>query len=347
MRNQFWQKEELSAFCLEFSMLLKAGMSTGEGFLILSENEKNEVKKTILLNLYHKSMESTGVSESMAETGVFPPYMLRMIEIGQQTGHLEEVFSSLSRYFDERIRTGRILRETVLFPIILFVMMLAVVVLLLTEVLPIFQSVFAQLGGTLPTLALFFLGLGEKLRAGRYVFLALAVVVVLGCILAAFVPAINQYCKTLGHNFYGKTKAGRLGANAHFASALAMTISGGLDTDQALEQAEQLCGDTPIKENIQRCRQKLQEGEAFADAVAAENLFQPMYCRMLAIGIKSGNLDLVLGEIAERTEEEASRALLNAAAKVEPTVVIVLSVLVGILLLSVMFPLVGIMSSLG
>lgn len=347
MKDTYWSKEELSSFCLEFSMLLKAGMSVGESFSILSENESDAKKKEMLFSLYEKTIVGGSVSEAMVEAKVFPSYMLNMLEIGEETGHLEEIFGSLSRYYEERIRTIKLLKETVAFPIVLFFMMLAVVVLLITQVLPVFQGVFAQLGGTLPTIAIFFLNLGGALRSGKYIFLGiLAVLVVLGlCIL--FVPVMKERCNRFLSKSFARTKIGKISAMAHFASALSMTVSGGLDTDRALEMTEKFCDDSVLLPEINKCRAKMQEGMGFAEAIETERLLKPMYCRMLAIGVKTGNLDTSLDEVARRSEEESSAALTKAAATVEPVVVIALSVVVGVLLLSVMFPLVGIMSSLG
>ncbi len=347
MKEKYWSNEELSAFCLEFSLLLKAGMSVAEGFFILSENEQDTKKKRILLALYEKTMQSTSVHQTMCDAGVFSPYMLKLIYIGEETGHLEDCFASLSRYYDRKIRTHRLLKETVMFPLVLFVMMLAVVILLLTEVMPIFQSVFSQLGGTLPASALFFLNIGVMLKEGRFIFLGLIVFFVVLTVFAATFSPVQQKIKTFLKGRLATTKVGKLSAQAQFASALSMTICSGLDTNRALEIAEGFCAETFLQKKIHNCKEKTQLGVPFANAVEQEGLLNSMYCRMLAIGIKSGNIDEILSEISRRAEEDAALALTKTASKVEPTVVIILSMLVGFLLLSVMFPLVGIMSSLG
>ena len=88
-------------------------------------------------------------------------------------------------------------------------------------------------------------------------------------------------------------------------------------------------------------------GTPLSEAIEEQKLLKPMYCRMLSVGVKTGALDSTLEEISRRSEEEASAALQKTAARVEPAVVIILCVVVGVLLLSVMFPLVGIMNSLG
>lgn len=347
MKNKYWSNEELSAFCLEFSLLLKAGISVGEGFFILSENEKDPTKKAFFYNTYEKAMFSSSVHETMIEAGVFPPYMLRFVRLGEETGRLEESFASLSRYFEQKVRTVKLLKETVLFPVLLFFVMLAVVIVLIVEVLPIFQSVFAQLGATLPTSALFFLNIGVALKKGRFIFIGIFIMMALFAILVWLNASVGEKVRSYFHHWFSKTTVGILSEKAQFASALSMTISSGLDTNRALEIAEDFSEDATLREKIRRCKENTQLGMAFSEAVEKEELLKAMYCRMLAIGIKSGNLDEILLEIARRTEEDAASALTKKASLVEPVVVVLLSLLVGFLLLSVMFPLVGIMSSLG
>jgi len=147
-------------------------------------------------------------------------------------------------------------------------------------------------------------------------------------------------------NHFVRTEAGELYESSHFASALHMGITGGLDSDRALELAEGFCEKT-MKERISACREAAMMGTPIAEAIEKNKLMKPMYCRMLSVGVKTGSLDSTLEAISRRTEEEASAAMQKMASKVEPAVVIILCVVVGVMLLSVMFPLVGIMNSLG
>ena len=91
----------------------------------------------------------------------------------------------------------------------------------------------------------------------------------------------------------------------------------------------------------------LLDGKTFAEAAQAEQLFAPMYCRMLAIGFRTGEIDTVLAEVARRVAEDANQALDDLLNRIEPAIVIALSLLVGVILLSVMLPLLGIMTAIG
>ena len=346
MSTKLWSKEEISSFCLELSLLLKAGLPVEICFSILADEETEKSRKEILEELYEKAKYGDSVYEAMTDSGVFPEYMLIMVMMGEETGYLESVFRALSVYYEERRRTEQALKETVLFPIILLVMMVAVVVLLMTEVLPVFQDVFAQLGGTLPPAAMFFLNIGAGLQKAGTVFIVIGIII----LVCLFAVLFHEGTRTRWNTFWGRkfasTKAGKLYDAAHFASALHMGVSGGLDTDRALEIAESFC-EKGMQERILICRENALMGTPLAEAIEEQKLMKPMYCRMLSVGIKTGSVDTAMEEISHRSEEEAAAALQKMAARVEPAVVIILCVVVGILLLSVMFPLVGIMNSLG
>ena len=346
MKRNLWAKEEISSFCLELSLLMKAGLPAEVCFSILSNEETNQTKKEVLDELYQKSADGESVYESMTEAGVFPNYMLKMVMMGEETGYLDTVFQSLSRYYDDRRRIEQALKETVFFPIVLLVMMLIVVFILMTEVLPVFRDVFAQLGGTMSPMAMFFLNLGIIMEKGKIAFFVIIVLL----ILAGFRIMLHQGTREKWNSFwidkFFRTKAGELYQSSHFASALYMGITGGLDSDRALELAEAFC-EKGMQKRISACRDAAMRGIPIAEAIEKQRLLKPMYCRMLSVGIKTGALDSTLEAISRRTEEEASASMQQMASKVEPTVVIILCIVVGVMLLSVMFPLVGIMNSLG
>ena len=346
MRNKFWSKEELSSFCLELSLLLQAGLPLEICFSILADEETDNKKKEILHQLYDKAAYGESAYESMTDTGVFPDYMLKMVMMGEETGYLDTVFLALSKYYDNRRRTEQALKETVFFPIVLLVMMLVVVFVLMTEVLPVFQDVFAQLGGTLSPMAVFFLNVGMALQNAKMIFIILLVLVIIGGLVVFFHGETRAKWNTFWMNQFVKTNAGELYESSHFASALHMGITGGLDSDRALELAEAFC-EKNMQKRISACREDAMMGEPIAEAIEKQKLMKPMYCRMLSVGIKTGALDSTLEAISLRTEEEASAAMQKMASRVEPTVVVILCVIIGVLLLSVMFPLVDIMNTLG
>lgn len=136
--------------------------------------------------------------------------------------------------------------------------------------------------------------------------------------------------------------------DACLAQAVSMGVSSGLPMDETMEMAAGVLADVPAaQKRCEQCREYLADGENTVDALRKAEIFPPATCRLLSLGMQSGNGDVTMREIARRLSEDADIALSNAVAKVEPTLVLVTSVLVGTILLSVMLPLINIMETIG
>ena len=150
-----------------------------------------------------------------------------------------------------------------------------------------------------------------------------------------------------------KKKAGDKGVmrkmnDASFAQAISMGLSSGLPLEETMELAAEVLNDIPqAKERCFNCKEELLSGIPLADALKKADVFPPAMCRLLSLGMQSGNGDAVMVEIADRLSEEADVALAARVEKVEPTLVLITSLLVGIILLSVMLPLMNIMEAIG
>ena len=135
---------------------------------------------------------------------------------------------------------------------------------------------------------------------------------------------------------------------ARFASALSMGMMSGLAIEDAMRTAMSFHEESEkVKAGYEQCLKNLEQGEPLAESLKEAEIFPALYCRMLSLGVKSGAGDDIMAEIARRLEDDASRSIDGMVAKIEPTIVIITSILVGVILLSVMIPLMNIMASIG
>ena len=149
-------------------------------------------------------------------------------------------------------------------------------------------------------------------------------------------------------NNWGDRGIARKMNNARFAQALSMGFCSGMVLEDAVQLASQLLCDIPnAARRCEICREKLLEGADLAEALGETELLSPSACRLLTLSLRSGTGDGTMEQIAQRMEEEARQALEDAVAKVEPALVLVTSGLVGVILLSVMLPLMNIMTAIG
>ena len=136
-------------------------------------------------------------------------------------------------------------------------------------------------------------------------------------------------------------------AASRFANCMALALSSGLDTDQGLMFAEQLVDNPYMAARIKKCRDLTASGRGFAEAILTSGIFSKIYASMITIGFRTGSMDEVMHKISEEYEEETDKQIAKFISVLEPTLVIILSIFIGLILISFLLPLIGIMSSIG
>ena len=136
-------------------------------------------------------------------------------------------------------------------------------------------------------------------------------------------------------------------ANRRFTAVLSLTLKSGMELEKGMELARELVDNEKVAERISRCSEQLQAGDGYYQSMKDTGLFSGFYIQMIKVGSRSGHLDRVMEEISGDYEEAADASIDNMIARFEPTIVAVLAVSVGLVLLSVMLPLVGVLSAIG
>ena len=159
----------LSSLCMELHLIVKAGIPIEEGVSMLADNDHTKDTRSVLNTVAEFMAKGEEVHEAMRNSERFPDYMCDMIEVGTKTGYQEEVVKALSEYYESQDQISRSIRNAVAYPSILIVMMLFVVVILVTQVLPIFSDVYSQLGSEMPAFAVAIMNFGGWLTANWFV----------------------------------------------------------------------------------------------------------------------------------------------------------------------------------
>lgn len=346
-KGQMLTNTEIASFCEQMAMVMKAGITPKDGLAILLSDTKDESTKEILQTLLKSSALGETFTTSVKSSGVFPEYVVNMIAIGEETGRVDDVMQSLSDYYEHEDNIAESIRSAITYPFIMIVMMLIIIAVIISEVLPLFNQVFVQLGTQMDGFSGSLLALGENLRSYSYIFFGLLFLL---AVLFFYVTKTQKGGRLLAKianriaplkRFYDSVAYGR------FASGMSLMLNSGMGIYQSLEMVSHLVGNEEMEEKIIRCRSHIMEGDGFAEALQKEHFFSNLYSRMIALGVKTGNLDSILGKIAHIYEEETDRKIRNFISVLEPTLVISLSLVVGLILLSVILPLLSIMTSIG
>lgn len=337
----------LSAFCRELVLLVRAGIPLGEGIRLMDESGEGEAGG-LLAELGERLDEGLPLSSALEAAEGFPGYFLGLIRLGEASGRLEEALTALGRYYENKQTLSDNLRRAVVYPLLLLGLLSAVAVVVITRVLPVFYQMLHQVGVQMSGLALSLMSLGRALTSASAVLLAiLALLACLG-LLAWKSPTVRgRLLPALERRWGDKGIFGRL-ARSRFAMAMAMAISSGLHPEEAISLAGGVCGERGgMAARAERCRALLEQGESLEHSLSQTRLFSARDCRLLALGVKAGETDAVMDQIARQGEERVLDELDRKLSLVEPALVIIMSLMVGLVLFSVMLPLMGVMSSLG
>lgn len=345
-RQDILSNLELSAFCEQMAMIVKSGISVVEGISIMKEDAQTPAERELLGIIYDKVQETGTLAAAMEESGVFPEYICKMIRIGEETGTLDDVLHSLERYYERQEAISQSIKSALTYPLIMIGIMALVVVVLLTKVMPVFQQVFRQLGMEMSGFSRGALILGNALSRYAVVFVAVLFVLALLFIYLVKTTKGQRQLGNLGQHFRFSRELSEKMAVCRFAGGLSLALKSGLTPERGLELVDELNENRFFGEKIAACRKLLDEGKSMAEALLQTKIFTGIYARMTDIAGRTGQVDEVMGKLADQYEEEVDERITSFVSMLEPTLVILLSVIVGTILLSVMLPLLGILAGL-
>lgn len=217
---------------------------------------------------------------ALKDTGYFPKYMINMIQLGEETGRLEEVLNSLSKYYDREDEISSGIKSAVAYPLVLSAVMIAVIVVMIAKVLPVFSQIYAELGSELTGTAAVLMKLSEYIN--RYLLIIIAFMLFAALVLFIF------FKTCFGKKFLMKTALSMSIASSRFANCMFLALSSGLDTDRGLYLAQALVNNPVLDSKISDCRKNISNGETFSEALLHSNIFSKMYSSWIAIGSKTG-----------------------------------------------------------
>lgn len=331
----------VSAFAESMGMMIQSGVSVEEALMILKQDKSHGLLGEALEKMAEQASEGHSLYEVMKDAGVFPEYALEMIRAGEKTGTMEKVLQQLGDYYQNEKETSDRLRSAVVYPASMVLMITVVLVIMLVLVLPVFSRVYRSLS----IASMGYINLAYGLCWGL-----LAVMIV---ILA--VTAIGLIMWRSGHRdkvekFLRKFPVCRriiddMGT-FRFTSAYAIYLNSGIMQDEALHDSMSLTSCPAVEEKLARCLTHMEEGHNFAYAANKEELYEPIYGRMLIPAERSGNTENVLKRLTGLLKEDISGQVSYLVNTIEPLLSGILMIVIGLVLVSVMLPLVGMMTSI-
>ena len=350
MAQNLLESSALSAFAGSIATMLQAGIQTEEAVLMLSENREESRFQEVCNSVYECLVEGGTLAQGMEESGGFPRYAIDMVSTGEKSGHLEQVLRNLEMYYDEEDRMFTKLSSSVGYPAALLCIMAVILAFTVLVILPVFSNVYQNMAGSLAATS--FISVGASTAIG---WVALAITVVFA------IASVWLVTRT-------RTEVGRAGvkrlferipltsgamyqlALSRFTAALATFVSSGITNEEAMSHAIETVDHAKLKSRLTVARDSmidLDNPRSLSQAISENDVFEPLYARMLNVGIRSGSADETLAQLSATFFDDAVVQIERALDYVEPLLAAFLTVAVGATLIAVMLPLVGIMGSIG
>ncbi len=337
---------ELSNFCGQVALILEAGLPLYDGMETLAGADKGSANADMYVSASNGVTESGSLYSALKEDGRWPEYLVEMVGIGERSGQLERVMRGLESYYAREDRIHSSVVSAITYPLVLGIMLVLIVLILLWRVLPVFRRVLSSMGVAMTESGSTMMRLGTALG---WVIMAVVALVLIAVVTGVILLRTKHRDKVLSfvqrlvpsvHRVNRKLSASRV------ASVLSMMLSGGFPMDEALEMTAKVLSDKDAASEVNAIRNGLDAGKSFADSVKETQLFEELHNRMITVGSATGREDQVLGKLAGLYEEQVEDGISRLVAIIEPTLVALLSLVIGAVLLSVMLPMAGILSSL-
>ncbi len=339
--------KELSVLCWQLYTMLNAGVTLIKSLAIIQEQSDNPLLKAAVRDVESRVKEGTSFSESLkAHRAIFPKLFIQMVYSGEVGGVLDEVLHRMAIFYENQEEISSRIRSAMAYPMILLTICLAVVIFLVTYVLPKFSEVFEEIGAHIPWTTQFMLDASLYLKYYWYLFVG----VVIGGLLI-----VRMYVRTkIGrYNFdYLKLNLPGIGVlvkktvAARFTRTLTTLISAGIPMLTALEVANDTIDNMVVNKALKDVASRVSEGKTIAEPLGQTKVFPDMVVSMIRVGESTGALEEVLGKVADFYDREVDQAIKSFTKFIEPVMIVVMSIIIGFITVSIFLPLTDIMKGM-
>jgi general secretion pathway protein F len=334
---------ELALFTRQMASLLEAGLPLEQAFTALLEQAEKPYLRDLIASIRAEVMGGISFSDALSHhPRDFDQIYRGLVSSGEQIGQLARVLSRLADYIERRNALVQKVRLAFTYPAIVTVVAFAIVIFLLTYVVPQIVSVFANTKQKLPLLTVMMLGVSNFMRAWG-ILLGLALVAAWFAWRRALQnPALKRRWHTwlLTAPVYGKFE--RSLNTARFASTLAITTGSGVPILRALDTSRDTLSNVAMRELVEQASASVREGISLARALSVQKHFPPMLVHMIRAGEITGELPAMLERAANSQQADLERRTLTIAGLLEPVLILAMGLVVLLIVLAVLMPIIEI-----
>ena len=332
--------KSLQIFSRQFATMIEAGLNVVASLVILEEQTDDKYLAYVVKELRSDVEAGMLLSEAMARhPKIFDRLYIAMVEAGEAAGILDTVLDRVAFQIEKATQIKRRVKGAMLYPTMVLIFATLVLIGMLMFLVPIFVKIFAQLGGQLPTLTQYVVRVSDLIRGDWFILFPAIGLTIYG---------IRRYKQTeQGRQLWDRIKLRlpmKIGdvvlkvTMARFSRTLSTLVAAGVDIIQALEITGTTAGNWVIEDALAGVRAKVHEGVPIAQPLIENDIFPPMVAQMVKIGEETGELEKMLGKIADFYEDEVDAAIQSLTSIVEPIMMIAVGCMVGVIIIAMYMP---------
>lgn len=327
--------KQLINFCSQLSSIIHAGVALANALdMLYSKMEKGNLRD-VTGNLLELVQKGNSLSDAISKQGrAFPSIMYNMIKAGEQTGDLDKSLSKLSEQFEKEMKLKNQVKSAMNYPKILGLITAVVFIVLAVFVLPKMVSGMTEI----PAMTQLLLDIADFILNYWYILVLVIVILYFTLPIIKNIPKIRYELDRLKIKLPKIGKLVRKTYTATFARTLATLYEGGISIVDAISMATATVGNSYISQQMEEAVFLIKKGETMSKAISSVDCFDPLLTSMLFVGEESGVLGDVLNRVANYFDEEADSAIKGLTALINPLMMVVMAVVIGLLLLAVVQP---------
>ena len=334
--------KDMAVFCRQFVSILRAGVSVASVLSMLGQQTGNKKLRAAIREMQADVEKGESLASSMRRhPKIFPAILVNMVSAGEASGNLEESFRQMELYFERSKRTKSKVTSAMIYPCVLIVVMIVVLIVMMTKIIPNFLKAFEDMDAELPKLTQGVMAVCEWFKSWWWVPLLVLAALIVGGVLF--------HRTNKGKHFFGwlarKTPVvGNLTvktACATFCRTMEVLIGSGLTLTDSMDLAASNMGNIYYLEAIRDARALVAEGTPLRESLVRTGIFPPMVSNLVGVGEETGDLQSMMGKVADYYDEEVDEATKKLLNLMEPAIIIVMAVFVVIIVLAIYLPMIN------
>ncbi|MEG0325578.1 MAG: type II secretion system F family protein [Cellulosilyticaceae bacterium] len=330
--------EDIALFCRQFATMIESGISVGRSLDLARKECQNPALKRHLKEVHEKIKKGKRLSEAMGEITIFPFLLVRMIEIGEVSGHLENILNQLANYFENQLEMRKKVKKALLYPMIVCIVLCVVFPIMMVQVIPAFVEMFRELEVALPLETKIIIGISDWFVKNWEIILIIN---------ASLILSFIQFRKNhVGKKYYdaltillpliGKIKKQLL--TIRFCESMALLLGTGTPILQALENTKMMMNNSMAEEELDRIKEAIKKGYSLREALQTSRIYPEMMINMISIGEETGEIDKMLIKVGEYFSTQTKGTIDYITVVIEPALIILIGLFIGLMMFAITTP---------